>query len=235
MSSKVSIRIPKPCAEKWDGFELRKEGRFCQSCQKVVVDFTTMRDQELVTYLMNASGKVCGRVRASQLKAYPVDGPVFLRPGLRLLKAGLVSAIILLLDKSEATAQPENPLPIEALRSFTVADTVAKPLQPPSPYYFHGSVHSADDNLPLQGVNVLVSGTNIGTVTDADGKFEFKEKLKKSDVIVFSFIGYATIEVPVGESSVMDIGMLAEIHHLGEVVPGNFFTRLWWKVKGIFY
>lgn len=58
-----------------------------------------------------------------------------------------------------------------------------------------GTVVSAADNLPVIGANLLVKGTTRGTITDLDGKFEIDAT--PEEVLVISFIGYATVEVVV--------------------------------------
>jgi hypothetical protein len=63
-----------------------------------------------------------------------------------------------------------------------------------------GSVTSATDQQPLAGVNVIVKGTTTGTTTDADGKFAVLAK--QNEMLIFSFIGYAAVEVVVSNQSV---------------------------------
>ena len=57
-----------------------------------------------------------------------------------------------------------------------------------------GSVKDAKTGELLPGVNVLIQGTTIGTITDASGSFSIEAKGNKP-VVVFSFIGYITKEV----------------------------------------
>jgi TonB-linked SusC/RagA family outer membrane protein len=52
-----------------------------------------------------------------------------------------------------------------------------------------GKVLSGEDNSPIPGVNILVKGTNNGTITDTDGAFSISTS-SASDVLVFSFVGY---------------------------------------------
>lgn len=59
-----------------------------------------------------------------------------------------------------------------------------------------GTVTSADDGMPLPGVNVLVKGTTTGTQTDFDGKYTIKAS--KNDVLVFSYLGYKNQEITIG-------------------------------------
>lgn len=49
----------------------------------------------------------------------------------------------------------------------------------------------------IPGVNVVLEGTDIGTITDFDGNFEFPQKLKKGDVLVFSCVGMASKKVKI--------------------------------------
>lgn len=46
--------------------------------------------------------------------------------------------------------------------------------------------------VPLPGVSVVIKGSNKGTTTDFDGKYELNAK--KGDVLVFSFVGFTTQE-----------------------------------------
>lgn len=57
----------------------------------------------------------------------------------------------------------------------------------------NGSVVSKTDGLPLPGVNVVVKGTTIGTVTDFDGNFSLQ--VENGSTLVFSFLGFKNQEV----------------------------------------
>ncbi len=60
MKKGIRITISEPCAQQWQDLPPREGGRFCGSCQQLVVDFTRMSDQELLRYFKDHSGKVCG-------------------------------------------------------------------------------------------------------------------------------------------------------------------------------
>lgn len=80
-----------------------------------------------------------------------------------------------------------------------------------------GKVTSVEDNTPLPGVNVLIRGTSIGTTTDADGNYRLGIR-DDNDVLVFSFIGFATEEIIAGSRSLLDVTMSQDITQLSEVV-----------------
>ena len=80
-----------------------------------------------------------------------------------------------------------------------------------------GTVTSAEDELPMPFLNVLIKGTNTGPTTDINGKYVIKHVTSK-DSLVFSFIGYKTKTVSVGKQSVINIKMDPTINVLKEVV-----------------
>src|SRR5689334_8678675 len=80
-----------------------------------------------------------------------------------------------------------------------------------------GKVTSADDGSTLPGVNVIVKGTVNGTVTNAEGAYSLTVSGNNA-VLVFSFIGLTTAEVPVGEQSIVDTQLSSDITQLSEVV-----------------
>lgn len=74
-----------------------------------------------------------------------------------------------------------------------------------------------EGKMSLPGVNVLEKGTSNGTATDASGKYTLSVSGENS-VLVFSFIGYTNIEVPVGARSVIDVSLQPSVQALEEVV-----------------
>lgn len=80
-----------------------------------------------------------------------------------------------------------------------------------------GKVTSVDDGTPIPGVNVILKGTTIGTVTDFDGNYKF-EIPSDEGVLTFRFIGLRTVEMKVGTRSVIDVAMATELTQLSEIV-----------------
>lgn len=69
---------------------------------------------------------------------------------------------------------------------------------------------------PLPGVNVAVEGTNMGTVTDAQGNY--KIRVSESESLIFSFVGFETVEKPVQGKSTIDVTLKFNSRELGEAV-----------------
>lgn len=76
MESKHKITIPEPCHENWDKMTPNENGRFCLSCSKTVVDFTTKLPDEIQHFfIQNQNQKVCGRFKNEQLENLIIQIP----------------------------------------------------------------------------------------------------------------------------------------------------------------
>jgi TonB-linked SusC/RagA family outer membrane protein len=80
-----------------------------------------------------------------------------------------------------------------------------------------GRVVAEENGTPIPGVNVILKGTTIGTVSDIDGNYKLNVPAE-GGILVYSFIGLATEEVRIGNQSVIDMVMTADIKQLSEVV-----------------
>lgn len=78
---------------------------------------------------------------------------------------------------------------------------------------------------PIPGVNVLVEGTTIGTVTDFDGNYKINVPGDNS-TLVFSYIGYQTVEQQVGARSAIDVQLDESLEQLQEVVVVGYGTQI---------
>ena len=76
----------------------------------------------------------------------------------------------------------------------------------------------------LTGVNVVVKGTTIGTITDIDGKYTLNVP-DQIAVLEASFIGYAKSEIPVGTQSIINFTLSSEALALEEVVVVGYGTQ----------
>ncbi len=94
-----------------------------------------------------------------------------------------------------------------------------------------GTVTSADDGNPLPGVSVVVKGTTIGTITDVDGKYTLSGVPEDATTLVFSFVGYKTVEVPI-TSNVINVQMKPEAVQVEEVVVMGYYSRAKNQITG---
>lgn len=80
-----------------------------------------------------------------------------------------------------------------------------------------GVVTDAVDGEPLVGVNVVVKGQKVGTVTNLDGRYSITISGSKA-VLVFSYVGYQKREAPVEDLRVVNVTMSGDQQTLNEVV-----------------
>ncbi len=86
-----------------------------------------------------------------------------------------------------------------------------------------GIVNDAD-NQPLPGVNITVKGTNIGTISDFEGRYSI-ELSSENQVLVFSMIGMLPQEIAVENQKNINVIMLEDLKTLEEVVVIGYGTR----------
>jgi len=83
-----------------------------------------------------------------------------------------------------------------------------------------GTVTASDDGQPIPGVSVKIKGTSVGTQTSAAGKFTLS--VSNGATLVFTFVGYAPLELPVGTASVLNAKLSPSSRQLTEVVVTSF-------------
>jgi len=76
------------------------------------------------------------------------------------------------------------------------------------------------DGLPIPGVNILIKGTTQGTISDMEGNYSMQAA--PEDILIFSFIGFETMEREVGNLNNIDVVLKAEDMMLDEVVSVGY-------------
>lgn len=240
MQKQFSLLVSRPCAEKWDNFSPTSTGGFCSSCSKNVIDFTQMSDAEIIQYFKNIPANTCGRFHKDQLKTYEYKTASTHRAGFRWIHTGLLSALLVFLGKEVTMAMPSARAKTEIFESD---GKKASNLPVNEEGHIVSGVVTYEDNEVLPGVNVVLKGTDIGTVTDVDGRFQFPVELKEGDVLVFSFIGFMTEEYTIRKNAPdsIEINLLMDVEITGEVVVGGAYVAqpsglvgLWHKLKNLF-
>ena len=84
-----------------------------------------------------------------------------------------------------------------------------------------GKVTDAESNEGLPGVNVLIKGTTVGVITDANGNYSINVN-SDEDILVFSFVGYSTQEITVSAQSIIDVILGFDFQSLSEVVVTGY-------------
>lgn len=90
-------------------------------------------------------------------------------------------------------------------------------------FQIRGKVTDYSTGEGLPGTTILVKGSNNGVTSDIEGNYAIS--VGNEAILVFSFIGYETEEVVVGNKSIIDISLMPDIESLSEVVVVGYGTQ----------
>lgn len=198
MQPSIRLNINNPCSESWNQMTPNDQGRFCASCQKTVVDFSTMDDRELVEFFTQYQGSVCGRLTKDQL-----DRPLLTTPERKTRSWHYWHYLIAgLLFSSEASAQ-SNPAIIQTTQNPSnkpetntlTGDTIMynRKQQPDS---IRGHVID-NQGRPVSFASIFY-GPKQGVMADDNGYFSIAaNKLTGHQTLSVSAIGYNSNTVSV--------------------------------------
>lgn len=149
MASRISI--PTPCPASWADMTPAPGGRHCAACNKVVVDFSGLSNEEVLTKLRQASGQVCGRFRPEQVSPATVLHGSWAR--------WLAAAVVAL-----SSCEKPNPAEIRLRQSPKVSET--------SSFSAQGRVLDQATGQPIAGARVVcLADSTLHATTTADGQF----------------------------------------------------------------
>jgi TonB-linked SusC/RagA family outer membrane protein len=81
-----------------------------------------------------------------------------------------------------------------------------------------------ESNAPIPGVSVVVKGTTTGTLTGSDGSYSVTAQNIQKDVLVFSFIGMKSKEVPINGQTIVNVQLTGSTLEMDEVVVVGYGT-----------
>lgn len=129
-SNQAKIIIKNPCSESWNSMQMDEVGRFCQSCQKSVIDFTSKSDSEIKEFLKDKQGeKLCGRFYIHQVERIRIEiDPKLLVSGIPFWQKFLVVFLVcfgqdflgvdFVFGQTEADSVPAQTEQIDSLTSI---------------------------------------------------------------------------------------------------------------------
>src|SRR5262245_2160350 len=196
MRKNIQLHIPKPCHEDWDTMTPIEKGRFCSGCQKQVVDFTVMSDEQLVAFFRKQPNNVCGRFLNDQLNR-SIEIP---RKRIPWIKYFFQFALPAVFVTSKGYAQGGVKKSERNVISNCSVKHHSRQFLPKTALLENHKiirgvvVNEVYENIPF--ATVLIKGTSSLTVADSAGHFELlyrgeEEKL----VLVSSRINFRETEV----------------------------------------
>lgn len=167
------VEINKPCNENWDAMSINEQGRFCNSCQENVTDFTKMSLEQIKETLRANSGKICGRFNQFQLDKINNDHPVLsdLFPLKKWIYAATISGVFTYpVYSNSITLSQQQPTIIQTeINAFNQDKNAAIVASEKDSIVLSGFVKDMN-NYPLSAV--VVSLGKLHVLTDSSGYFE---------------------------------------------------------------
>ncbi|NOT52721.1 MAG: T9SS type A sorting domain-containing protein [Chitinophagaceae bacterium] len=179
MSKKIQLSIPKPCHESWDAMTPVEQGKFCGSCQKQVVDFSTMSDRQVAEFFKKpTTGSVCGRFMTDQLQR-DIEIPKKRIPWFKYFFQIALPAFLVSIKATSAKAQGEIRV------KTTNTDTTKKPpvLRPKM-----GLVAPTICVKPPKGEVMIMGDIEPAMVTKLNGTIQLKVVDEKGEAVPYASI-----------------------------------------------
>ena len=229
MSKKIQLHIPTPCHENWDNMSPVDKGRFCMSCQKKVIDFTGMNDEQLIAYLKKPAASTCGRFDERQLNR---DINV-LQKRIPWMKYFFQFALPAFLVSMKADAQKQmvkGKMATYSKQNMITGDTIISIRRNPvqQTKVIDGVVVDNSD-LPVPYASVMVKDTKRGVRADSLGKFSIDIEDDSVLTLSVSSVGFESLDQQITASQYIR-GSILKFSltplSLGEVVvAGNICNR----------
>tara|TARA_R110002049_G_scaffold289495_4_gene472377 strand:+ start:250 stop:990 length:741 start_codon:yes stop_codon:yes gene_type:complete len=231
MKSTKTIQIPTPCNEKWSEMTATEKGKFCSSCQKEVIDYTSKSSIEISRLLNSSSENTCGRFNANQLNT-----PIISETSNNLFKNLLKIAASTLLTVSISNKASGSNLYSPSKTYTTVLENNQlinshQKIKEDSIIKLKGIITDSETNEPLPFANVIIDELQLGTSAGIDGKFELSIPLTlySDDLMVtISYVGYTSTKQPVNKENLfLQIEMKSASYLMGEICVIK--KKKWWK------
>lgn len=142
----------------------------------------------------------------------PIEGAKFLNNSKRFQRILKTTAFLLFVG------MPFSQAALNILQGAGLAhhESAFQVIQQSSRVNITGKVTDAFNDDPIPGVNVVIDGTTLGTITDIDGVYELL--VNEGDTLVFSFIGYETQKIEVGKVRIINVRLSEHTEMLEEAV-----------------
>ncbi len=193
MQKQTSLYIPTPCHEDWNTMTPTQQGKFCSNCNKQVVDFSLMSDNQVLNFLSHQSGKLCGRFDAEQLQRPLIETKIKKKKSWWM---ALTMPLLFLFDRGEAQ---EN--------NYVKVDTTVSPInkqpeilgkliyQPTKEITVTGKVVDENNNA-IPFVTIMQKGSRNAVAANSEGEFLIRINNERNNLttLIASAVGHENVE-----------------------------------------
>ncbi len=189
----IKINIENPCHENWDNMLQEEKGKFCNACQKTVVDFSKMTNEQIINFLNHTNERVCGRIAKHQHNT-PISNYVPNKtPFFNKYVAGFLMALGFYSPSNSQTLKA----PTESHKM--VGEIALKPAVPSDKKLtINGRVIDNKTKKVIQNALVSIAGSDITTTTDKHGNYTLSipARLQNASLeLIISCLGYEDFSV----------------------------------------
>jgi hypothetical protein len=207
MKHKIQISIPEPCHEGWQNMTPVEKGRFCASCQKKVLDFTYLSDNEIIK-VVTKNDNLCARIDVSNLNRNLIKTKTksnyfgyFATTVLAFFGLGIENVVAQEKPVVEQTDFKYLNKATDSVKKIIVSGLVKN---------VYGQ--------PLPGAIIKIKGTKNSTNTDQNGKYTIE--VNQGEILIFSFLAKIDKEVLVRNSKIINV-----VLHSGELLIGQVILK----------
>jgi hypothetical protein len=190
-ATSIKIQIPEPCTQDFSKMHPLPGGRYCDHCERTVVDFRGMTDREIVRIYQQRQGRVCGIFKDNQLdRALPL--PQVPKEGKPWAAIAALSSALLFGTPASGQSTSERPV-------IQLAENNAKEKATDEGKVTIEGWVMDEKGEPIPFANILLADMN-GTITDLDGYFNIEIPLKLIGTeIKVSMMGYEAKSITIGQ------------------------------------
>lgn len=231
----ISLQIPEPCHEDWQQMTPTERGRFCSSCQKEVLSFTDMTDAQVIAFFKKRPTNVCGQFRPEQLRTYHLAPEPQLRTRFGALAVGSLISVMTV-GSTAASAQEKMGEVVRVVDTApTCTDAALDKVEQgtvDSLHAFTGRVLNMNTGSGMPNVTLQIKGTDIGTHTDAEGRFcltipeSHRQKPFAVSIRATGHVGQERVLIPDQLPMQQTIQMIPEPNVRGGVEPSVGQTQM---------
>jgi CarboxypepD_reg-like domain len=215
------LQIPNPCTQPWSEMSVTDAGRHCAQCDKVVIDFSKMSDEEVNAVFQKNNGKICGHFKVSQLNRNIEAFNPYPQVSLPRILIGLT--FYFLSHQSVAVEKTYYIVPEkEQVETNSALDNARPNSEGDSiKYIIKGKVRQFEK--PIFGATVMIAGYNARAISNENGYFKLEITLPsslKEIVIISSRIGFEDKTTRVNTKRLQS-PIILEMHEQESVLYGD--------------
>jgi hypothetical protein len=179
-SISLTLRMNTPCDEHWNDMEPTGEGRFCNKCQKPVINFVDLSDQQILQYFLENPYPVCGRMLTTQRDHQFVHSTPKINRNLSPVTASLLTLATITTEVARPAPLRVNRPPVQQPHISQAPATTADSI------LISGTVKD-NHGAPIENAEIIFDQYKL--LSDKNGSFQFTlpSGFNKTAVIQFSY------------------------------------------------